>query len=122
MPRYISPQVQLAMHELLLGEGEHELRPYDGSSGSFLERMRFRLRLGAKEIHERKFCLMQQAERRGTFAEDTQGLSTAAVVALRAQLDADFPALGSCRCSVSRQTCSPTLPPPSNLPEVSMPT
>ena len=85
-------EVQLAMHEVLLGEGDRELRPYDGSSGSFLAMMRYRLRLGAKEIHERKFYLAQQTERRATFAEDTQGLSSAAVVALRAQLDADFPA------------------------------
>ena len=43
-------EVQLAMHEVLLGEGDRELRPYDGSSGSFLAMMRYRLRLGAKEI------------------------------------------------------------------------
>ena len=76
-PLSYTPQVQLAMHEVLLGE----LRAYDGSSGSFLAMMRYRLRLGAKEIHERKFYLAQQMERRATFAEDTRGLSTAAVVA-----------------------------------------
>ena len=55
-------EVQLAMHEVLLGEGERELRPYDGSSGSFLAMMRYRLRLGATEIHERKFYLAQQTD------------------------------------------------------------
>ena len=85
-------EVQLSMHAVLLCEGDRELKPYDGSGGSFLAMMRQRLRLGAKEVHERKFYLEQQHERRASFAEDTQGLSTAAIVALRAQLDADYPA------------------------------
>ena len=36
-----------------------------------------------QEIHERKFYLAQQRDRRATFAEDTEGLSTAAVVSPR---------------------------------------
>ena len=44
------PHVPCYPPQVLLGEGDRELRPYDGSSGSFLAMMRYRLRLGAKEI------------------------------------------------------------------------
>ena len=83
---------QSTMLAALAEGGGTELRPYDGSGRDFLATMRWRLRLAVKEIHEKKWYLEQQRERRESFAEATAGLSAATVVALRAQLEKDFPA------------------------------
>ena len=68
-----------------------KLYPGEGSGSHFLHRIKYRLRLGFKEISERKLYLVLQVERRLVFSEATEGLSAAAVTAMRAELEKPFP-------------------------------
>ena len=52
--------------------------PADGSDGTFLSSMKRRIRIGIKELKERKTFLAQQQERRATFEEMTMGMSARA--------------------------------------------
>eukprot|EP00966_Prymnesium_polylepis_P336506 7391607-Prymnesium_polylepis.1 len=63
------------------------LRAYDDSDSSFLEMMRYRLRIAHKEIHDRLQYQLQQRERLATFADETDGLSAATVVAMRKNIE-----------------------------------
>ena len=74
------------------------LRAYDDSDSGFLEMMRYRLRIAHKEIHDRLHYRQQQQERLATFADETEGLSAATVVAMRKNIELAFPGRARQRC------------------------
>ena len=76
----------------VLTDPHEDLTAFDGSPMTFVGSMRQRLRLAAREIGERKVYCQMQDERREAFEEEAEGLSAATVVAMRADLEAPFPA------------------------------
>ena len=84
-------QVQLTMFKLMDPKFERLILPFDASSGRFLSKMMYRLRLAQREIGERRYYDEMQKERRDNFAEECEGLSPATIVLLRAELERPFP-------------------------------
>ena len=70
-------QVQSALLSLLQ-TGHPAIAPADGSGGSFVSAVKRRIRLGVKEIKDRKDYLAQQHERRSLWEETSEGLSASA--------------------------------------------
>ena len=62
----------------LLQTGHPAIAPADGSGGSFVSAVKRRIRLGVKEIKDRKDYLAQQHERRSLWEETSEGLSASA--------------------------------------------
>jgi hypothetical protein len=70
-------EVQSALLSLL--QTSHPaIAPADGSGGSFVSAVKRRIRLGIKEIKDRKDYLAQQHERRVLWEETSEGLSASA--------------------------------------------
>ena len=69
-----------------------DLDAFDGTGNSFVESMRARLRIAAREIRERKVYQQMQSERKEVFEEESAGLSVATVLVMRHDLEAPFPA------------------------------
>ena len=70
-------EVQSALLSLLQ-TGHPAIAPADGSGGSFVSAVKRRIRLGVKEIKDRKDYLAQQHERRSLWEETSEGLSASA--------------------------------------------
>ena len=83
--------VQKTVHSLLTEAGA-SVEPFDGSSATFLDVIRRRIELGAKEIKERKFFLQQQADRSAMLEADWESglVSPSVLVAVRAELSQPF--------------------------------
>eukprot|EP00966_Prymnesium_polylepis_P068397 1588813-Prymnesium_polylepis.2 len=62
----------------LMNSNDEGIVPADGSKGNYLSAMKRRIRLGIKELKERKTFLAQQHERKAHFSEITEGLSARA--------------------------------------------
>ena len=85
--------VQRSIHETLTqSEAEATLRPFDGTSQTFLGMMRMRLRLAAKEVPERKTFNEVQSEMRENMIEEFSTASSATIAQMQIEIDKEFPA------------------------------
>ena len=73
---------------------EEAIRPFDGSTGTFLSMMRWRLRLAMREVHERRTFEEVREEMRVVISEEYSGPT---LVALQKEIDLDFPARSHAR-------------------------
>lgn len=87
-----NPKVQAAFfHFMSDPRVAHRVEPYDGSSLTFLEKMRVQLRAGLQEIKEAKFYREQQREREEKFEIETGVISGATKAAMLQQIRKPFP-------------------------------
>lgn len=86
----------------LLHDAVNPILPADGSEQSFFLAMKSRIRLGIKEITDRKAYLAQQVERRASFAEMSEGLSGIARDSLWEDIQRDYTSM-SCVLDVLTQ-------------------
>jgi hypothetical protein len=84
-------KVQESFLTLLQDPDAEHLHSADGTEGSFLAKTKTRLRLGFKEIKDRKIYLAQQQDRRADFEEATAGLSAVAREAMREDVERPYP-------------------------------
>ena len=84
--------VQAAMFKALTEEGvEDHIRPFDGSSHTFLSMLRMRLRLAMREITERKTFYDVQEEMRDLISEEYSTASSSTLAQLQKEIDKEFP-------------------------------